>query len=298
MGLGRRSAPTAPPIPSRPLPPSAYGIAVPGAPVVPGQQQQFAPPPPPSAPPAGTPSPFATYAPPTPLPPAIEYGAAAPSEASASRFGGYAGPPDAFAAPPATPFGAPPVQYGTPTWSTQPPKKQGSRLWAKVVGGLVTGAVGLVVLLHVFVAATAHHITVLPQSVNGATLDTSPQIQAVEAATIAQAQQSDGHDRLRHFQIGVYRDGNSLIVAGMADIPANSPAFRSTLLNQMLSGQGISPTSVTPGRQGGSESCGNSTNGVGCVWVDNGTFGMLVVPGADVPTVEAYLQTFRDQVER
>lgn len=288
MGLGRRSAPSAPPVPVRPLPPSAYGIAVPGAPVPAQQQfaqqqfaqQQFTPPPnapppavPPQAPPPA-PSPFADYA-------------VAP----------VAQPVTTFGAPPST-FGAP-AAYGTPVWSTTPPKQRGSRLWAKIVAGLVVALVGGVVLLHLYVAATRHHVTTLPPSLQGVDQDLSPISQEAIAVAIARAH-SDGTMRdITNFQAGVYRSGSAIIVVDMGDIPSNSAAFRSRILNSMGgTNSGVTFTSVTPGHQGGSESCGvQGTNEI-CVWADNGTMGAVFLNETDQVTAMGMLQSLRDAAER
>ena len=288
MGLGRRSAPAAPPMPSRPLPPSAYGIAVPGAPLAPAVSYT----PPPSSPPA----PVGAYPPPAPLEPTIEYGSAAPTEAAASRFGGYAGPADPFAAPPAEPFAAPPVPYGAPAWSTTPPKRKRTRLWAKVLGGLFLAVVGLGVVVHLYDAATLHHIVgSMPATIQDTSLDSSAQAQSAVAAAIAKEQTSGIQD----FQAGIYRGSPSILVADMGEVPANSGAFRAGLVNSFLGGEtGSTVTSVTPGKQGGTESCAALATGVACLWIDDGTVGaVIVLKSTDMAAAQAYLQTFRDQVE-
>jgi hypothetical protein len=299
MGLGRRSAPSAPPIPTPPLPPSAYGIAVPGAPAVADAHYTPAPPPPPRT---ATPPPY------EPPPPAIQYASAAPpSEASAARFGGYAGPADPFAAPPTSQFGAPaanafgtpPTAYGSPTWSTQPNKKQGSRLWAKVLAGVIVGLFGLGFLGHAYLAATKHHLVDgMPTTISTATLDTGASAQAVEARVLASIQQSPDMHAAKKFQVGIYHDGGTLVVADMGEIPANSPAFRNSLVNSFSSSEtGMAFTSVPSGVKGGTESCGSSATATMCLWADNGTFGVLGLNTVDLAAAEQFLTAFRNQVE-
>ncbi len=268
---------------------------MPGAPLPPGTPVHVPPPPPPN--------PFTDFAPPAPPEPSIQYTNASPTEAAAARFGGYAGPADPFAPPQPqpqpqpSPFGGAPVPYGTPTWSTAPPKRKGSRLWVTIVAGVLAVVVGGVVLLHLVINATRHHVTTLPPSLNGTTLDTSSQMQALAAEVTANEEASNRLHHVSNFQIGIYRDGATNVIVDMGDIPPNSPAFRTTLLNQQLTSQGVTPTSVTPGRQGGSESCGTMDDGVLCEWADNGTLGTVLVEGGDLPTAEIDLQALRDQVE-
>lgn len=299
MSLGRRgSAPTNPPIPMPPPPPAAYGIAVPGMPA--------APLPPQYAPPAASPMP-AYAAPPAP--------AAAPSDAS-GFFGGPVphAPPPTFGGPsqfgaPAAPtqfgtpggqFGGPPtIPYGAPPWASAPANRSGSRLWAKIVGGLIATLVVGGVGLHLYDAATAHHVGTLPVALQDATRDDSPQAQSIIAESVARAKADNDMSKLKHLQVGIYRSGATVLVAEIGDIPSNSAAFRDELLNSAGGGAGMPVSSVSAGRQGGSESCGGTASSEMCVWVDNGTIGlMFVVNSADQATAEAYLQALRDVTER
>ena len=209
-----RGSPTSPPVPVRVPPPAAYGISVPGAPAL--RSRRTPPPPPPSAAPAGAPSPFATYAPPAPLPPAIQYASAPPTELrfTVRRLRRPAG---RLRSPPASQFGAPapePVRRAAglpmarPPGRPSPPKKQGSRLWAKIVAGLVVGARRARRPAAVSTSrATAHHVDQLPsERFSGATRTPSPQPQAVAAA------RSPGRSRTVHAQHhGISRRASTVI---------------------------------------------------------------------------------------
>jgi hypothetical protein len=247
-------------------PPSAYGISASGAPAAPTQQQHpYAPPP--SAPPQAPPAP--------------------------SHFADYA------VAPAAQPFAGPTTAYGTPVWSTAPPKKGGTPLWVKVTGGVFAALIGGGVLLHLYDVATVHHVTTLPATLGTATQDTSPAAQSAISTAIAQAQQSGTLSRVKNFQAGVYVDGSTVVVADMGNIPSNSPAFRASIVNSFSTNEtGMTFASVSPGKQGGTESCGVRPGTTMCIWVDDGTVGAVVaINTTDVATAQAYLQSLRDQAE-
>jgi hypothetical protein len=296
MGLGRRSAPSAPPIPSRPLPPSAYGIGVPGAPVATAQHYL----PPPSAPPAAASPAAPGYPPPAALPPAIEYGGAAPSEVSASRFGGYAGPADPFApAPAAQPFG-----YGSAPLP-QAKSSGGSSRKATAIGlAVLVTVAGLV-----FVGPRAldqlhrHHTTALPTTIG----DYTP-LPGTLAESAKATMQSTLPARLKgkvtHLQVGIYTQG-AATAPGLIVVTAELPAGSQRNADEAFEDEdGTDPFHDVAGASssfGGKVKCLMDTVASQptpvCGWVDNGTFGLLLVPGSDETSVIALLDQVRPLAE-
>jgi hypothetical protein len=281
-----------------PPPPSAYGLVVPGA----AEAPQLSPPPPPSFSPPLPDAPQAPYTPPSDLsgffggptqagPSAAGFGGVAPSPfgAPASQFGGA--PPIQFGGPPA---GAP---YGAPPWASAPPSRS-KRLWVSLAVGAVAVLVVGVGGLRVYDRMTMHHVGTMPAALQDTILDDGAQSQAIIAAAVASAARDHDMSRLKHFQVGIFRSGSTVVVADMGDIPSGSRVFRDALLNGAgSSAVGMTLTSVTPGHQGGSESCGAGAASAMCVWLDNGTVGFVFVNAPDVTAAQSYLQTLRDAVE-
>ncbi|BEP12323.1 hypothetical protein acdb102_06340 [Acidothermaceae bacterium B102] len=293
MGLGRRSAPSAPPIPVPPLPPSAYGISVPGAPVAP--QQQYAPPPtaPPAAPPQAAPpapSPFADYA--------AQPFAAAP----VSTFGGA--PASTFGGSAASTFGGPPAAYGSPVWSPAggaPAGKSKRTMVLGVVIGLVAVLAAVAIVPRALDELHRHHTTTLPASLATYSKESGTAATAADAA-MNTALPAKFQGKVTQLQVGLYSAGAGLtMVVVTADVPAGTQrhadeAFRND------DGTTDFHAVAAPSSFGGSVRCTVLPSPTGlqmpaCGWMDDGTFGMVLVPGSDEAGTIALLTQVRPLLE-
>lgn len=273
MGRGRRSAPSAPPIPSRPLPPSAYGIGVPGT-VAPGQQ----------------------YVPPQPPPPpATPYSVPA---SSSSRFAGYAGP-----LPTSQPLGVHPFAVAQPAPGQWVPTGRPHRIHPAlamliaVVASFFFVGVLAAIAIPSFLAQRAHHIGVLPVVVGDATQLSGPDVDAQVAR--GEATNPSGRYHINHQQFGVYSNGSRKLVVEIGELPPGAGLDPDDFFGGVSGTAGAPLHPVDNGSWSGATRCGAvGTAGTMCVWVDNGTVGLVVVPSGDEATTLGYLGDVRAASER
>jgi hypothetical protein len=202
-------------------------------------------------------------------------------------------------------FGGPPVAHAAPVWSapgTAPAPSRGNRaLVVAVVLGLVAVLGAIVIVPRVVDELHRHHTTTLPAILAGYSAEPSAAATAATAAMSSTLPETF-KGKVTNLHVGLYAAGGPLtMVVVTADVPAGTQrhadaAFRSD--------DGSNDFHAVPSssRFGGSVRCTLLPSSTGlqmpaCGWVDDGTFGLVLVPGSDEAGTIALLAQVREAVE-
>jgi hypothetical protein len=160
--------------------------------------------------------------------------------------------------------------------------------------GLVVGAFAVAVGLNVYDRATAHSIGTLPEVLGGSPRLHSPDLdQRVDQAV----SNTEGSYGMHGVQAAFYSSGGQRLFVMVADVHAGLQRQKNAFYRGLTNAtDGVVFTPVSAGPKGGSAVCGAISNSEVCVWIDNGTIGM-VVGATDEQSAAAALLELRAAAE-
>ena len=161
----------------------------------------------------------------------------------------------------------------------------------------------LAVVPHVLDELHRHHISTLPTSLDGYTA-VQAGVADAERASMQASLPARMQGKVTHIQVAAYnQDGGDLpaLILVTAELPAGSQRHVDEAFEDDDGTDPFHDVTSPPSIFGGKVKCLMDTVDAqptpACGWVDNGTFGLLLMPGSDEATVIALLGQIRPVVE-